>query len=271
MRGKRKRPGRGERTNKVNDSVCHAKGASSLDTPAELDNVCAQLPGSSRSLLGVGVAIGSGLETGKVVGGQVDEAGANRGADEVLGLDVLALLGNLHLELAATEAEVHHHVAAAALGALTALDSRGQHAGLVLADLVPSRDSEVDAALPDKGRDIGGREEDEGNGEVLDEGEVEAVLASELDIGALEEIERGLIEASLWISGGWIVSLSFPESDASFALQRGDDISLLGTAKSSRPSRLCDGSAIPRPKRRSRDSLAAWAVKRLGSAAILTG
>lgn len=64
-------------------------------------------------------------------------------------------------------------------------------------DLVVAGDAEVDAALADKGRDIGGGEEDEGNGEVLDEGDVEAVFAAELDVGALEEVESSGIETAL--------------------------------------------------------------------------
>lgn len=59
------------------------------------------------------------------------------------------------------------------------------HAGLVLLDLVVARDAEVDLALADEGGDVGGGEEDECDGEVLDEGDVEAVLATELDVGAL--------------------------------------------------------------------------------------
>lgn len=41
-------------------------------------------------------------------------------------------------------------------------------------DLVATCDSEVDAAFTHKGRDVGCGQEDEGDGEVLDEGDVEA-------------------------------------------------------------------------------------------------
>ena len=67
----------------------------------------------------------------------------------------------------------------------------------MLLHLVPARDAEVDLALADEGGDVGGREEDEGQGEVLDEGDVEAVLAAELDVGTLKEVERRLVQPAL--------------------------------------------------------------------------
>ena len=63
-------------------------------------------------------------------------------------------------------------------------------------DLVPAGDAEVDTALADEGGDVGCREEDESNGEVLDEGDVEARVTVELDVGAGEEVEAGLLEAA---------------------------------------------------------------------------
>jgi hypothetical protein len=50
-------------------------------------------------------------------------------------------------------------------------------------DLIPARNAQIDAALADKGGNIGGGEEYEGNGKVLDESDVETVLSSELDVG----------------------------------------------------------------------------------------
>lgn len=55
-------------------------------------------------------------------------------------------------------------------------------------DLVEARDTKVNLALSDECGDISGREEDEGNGEVLDERDVEAVFAAELDVGSFEEV-----------------------------------------------------------------------------------
>lgn len=67
----------------------------------------------------------------------------------------------------------------------------------MLLDLVPPRDAEVDLALADEGGDVGRGEEDKGDGQVLDEGDVEAVLAPELDVGALEEVECRVVQAAL--------------------------------------------------------------------------
>jgi hypothetical protein len=67
----------------------------------------------------------------------------------------------------------------------------------MLLDLVPSGDTNVATALADKGGNIGSGEENQGDGEVLDEGDIETVLAAELDIGALEEVKCGSIEPTL--------------------------------------------------------------------------
>jgi hypothetical protein len=68
----------------------------------------------------------------------------------------------------------------------------------VLLYLVPASDAEIDTALANKGRDIGGGEEDESDWEVLDESDVETVLATKLDVGTLEQVECSGIESSLW-------------------------------------------------------------------------
>lgn len=51
--------------------------------------------------------------------------------------------------------------------------------------LVPARDAKVDLPLANERGDIGRGEEQESDGEVLDKGDVEAVLALELDLGTL--------------------------------------------------------------------------------------
>lgn len=71
---------------------------------------------------------------------------------------------------------------------------------IVLLDLIPSGNAKIDTAFADKGRYIGGGEEDEGNWEVLDKGDVEAVLATELDVGALKEVKRSVVETALCIA-----------------------------------------------------------------------
>lgn len=68
----------------------------------------------------------------------------------------------------------------------------------MLGDLVAACDSDVDAAFTDEGRDIGGGKEDEGDGEVLDESDVEASFAAELHVTAGEEVEGCLLEAALF-------------------------------------------------------------------------
>ena len=73
----------------------------------------------------------------------------------------------------------------------------GADGSIVLLNLVPSGDTEVASALANKGGNVGSGEEDQGDREVLDEGNVEAVLAAELDVGALEEVKCGSIEPAL--------------------------------------------------------------------------
>lgn len=58
----------------------------------------------------------------------------------------------------------------------------------MLGDLVKARDAEINLTLSDECGDVGGGEEDEGDGEVLDERDVEAVFAAELDVGSFEEV-----------------------------------------------------------------------------------
>ena len=126
-----------------------------------------------------------------MVKSQTREASTDSKTDEVLGGSVFALLGNLDLKLAAAKFKAHDGLAVCG-GVFILADDSGS-----FLDLVVAGDAEVDAALADKGRDIGGGEEDEGNGEVLDEGDVEAVFAAELDVGALEEVESSGIETAL--------------------------------------------------------------------------
>lgn len=97
--------------------------------------------------------------------------------------------------------------------------------------LVPASDAEIDTALANKGRDIGGGEEDQGNWEVLDESNVETVLAAELDVGTLEEVECSGIESSLW-------RLKLLADASRMGGQLPHGYILLGTAKRRRPSRL---------------------------------
>ena len=67
--------------------------------------------------------------------------------------------------------------------------------------LVVARDAQIDTALADEGGDVGRWKEDEGDGQVLDESDVEAVLTAKLDVGALEEVQGCREEAALWSMG----------------------------------------------------------------------
>jgi hypothetical protein len=58
----------------------------------------------------------------------------------------------------------------------------------VLGDLVAAGDTKVNAALADEGWDVGGGQEDQRNGQVLDQRDVEAGFTAELDVGAGEEV-----------------------------------------------------------------------------------
>ena len=75
---------------------------------------------------------------------------------------------------------------------------RTPDAGLVLLDLVVAGDAQIHLALAHKRRDVGGGEEDQRDGEVLDERDVETGFAAELDVRAGEEVECCLLEAALY-------------------------------------------------------------------------
>lgn len=79
----------------------------------------------------------------------------------------------------------------------------------MLLNLVPSGDTKITTALTNKGRNIGGGKEDQGDRQVLDKGDIEAVLAAKLDVGAFEEVKCSSIEATLFtrISMAGLVSL----------------------------------------------------------------
>lgn len=96
----------------------------------------------------------------------------------------MSLLGDLNLELACAKLQLHNHLAARDWRRRI-LAGGGLDGSIVLLDLVPSRNAKVNAALADKRGDVRSGQEDEGYGEVLDKGDVEAVLAAKLDIGAL--------------------------------------------------------------------------------------
>jgi hypothetical protein len=110
-----------------------------------------------------------------------------------LGSVQVALLGHLDLQLAATEFEVHQFLDAGSF-------ARGRD-GLVLGNDIAASDSKVDSALADEGGDVGGREEDQGQRQVLHQGNVEAVVTVELDVGAGEQLDAGLVQTALFGHG----------------------------------------------------------------------
>ena len=71
----------------------------------------------------------------------------------------------------------------------------------MLGDLVAAGDSEIDAAFTDEGGDVSGGQEDQRDGQVLDQRDVETGFAAELDVTAGEEVEGCLLETSFCIVG----------------------------------------------------------------------
>lgn len=67
----------------------------------------------------------------------------------------------------------------------------------MLGDCVSAGDSKVDSTLTNESGDIGGGKEDEGEREVLDKRNVEAVVTVELDVAARKEVEAGYVQAAL--------------------------------------------------------------------------
>jgi hypothetical protein len=95
------------------------------------------------------------------------------------------------LQLAAAETEIEDLFNAGGL-------ALGQ-SSVVLGDLVATSDTDVNATLTDEGGDIGGWQEDECDGQVLDQRDIKTSLATELDVGAGEEVEGCLLEPALWM------------------------------------------------------------------------
>lgn len=171
-------------TNEIDNAVGNTQSTCGLHTATQLNDLRLKLASRRHT-----------LQFRKVLPRQVDKARAYALAHQILRDRILSLLGNLGLQLARPKAQVHHHLAAGRNGVGLAVGCTD--ASVMFLDLVPACDSEVDLALANEGGDIGGGEEDESDGEVLDEGNVEAVLAAELNVGTLEEVQGGGIEPTL--------------------------------------------------------------------------
>lgn len=142
-----------QHTNKINDTIRDAESASSLNTTADILDLRRELLASLRALQVTEESLGEG-----------SEAGHNVAANEVLGLLDIALLRDLHLQLAGAEAQVEELLDVGGLA--------GGQGGIVLGDLVAASDTQIDAAFADEGRDVGGGQEDQRNGQVLDQRDV---------------------------------------------------------------------------------------------------
>jgi len=97
----------------------------------------------------------------------------------------------------------------------------------MLQHLVAAGYAQRDLALADKGGDVCCGEEDERDGQVFDERNVQAVVTVERDVGAFEHVEGGLVETALWGIRGQRAGQDTLSRDL-----------LLGTAKSRRSFRL---------------------------------
>lgn len=139
----------------------------------------------------------------------MNEAGTDVFPDKIFWRIVDTVLRDLDLKFAATEPKVHHRFATGASTIMGNLFFRGYlsrepscsakstNAGIVLLDLVPSGDPQVDLALSDECWYVRCREEDESDGQILHKGYIETVFPPELDIGTFEEIKSGLIQSAL--------------------------------------------------------------------------
>lgn len=83
----------------------------------------------------------------------------------------------------------------------------------MLSDLVAAGDTDINATLADESGDIGSGQEDQGNRKVLDESNIEAGFAAELNVSAGEKVEGCLLETALWFAlvigfVGWWMSAS---------------------------------------------------------------
>jgi hypothetical protein len=96
----------------------------------------------------------------------------------------------------------------------------------MLSHLIAPCYAQVDSAFSNKRGDIGGREEDKRERQVLDEGDVEARVAVELDVRAVKEVKAGFVKPALCA----IVSRRIQLCDVCYIL--------FGTANSSRSFKL---------------------------------
>lgn len=165
-------------TNKIDNAVCNTQRASSLNTATDILDLGLELLASFGA-----------LKLSEESLRESSEASHDIAANELLSLIDITLLRDLNLQLAAAEAEIEKLLDTG----LLAFRERG----IMLGDLVAASNTQVDAALAHEGRDVGGGQEDECDRQVLDQRDVEAGLATELDVTAGQEVESGLLQAAL--------------------------------------------------------------------------
>jgi hypothetical protein len=202
------------RLDEIDNAVGHAERARCLNTSADVLDVCLEL----RIAICFAARL-LGFQLPEVLLGEVCEARYDVLADEVFRLGQAALLRYLHLQIALAEVEVKDLYNAGCLC--------GRVCALVLLDLVAARDSQIDTAFTNESGDVGGGEKDQRKRVVLDEGNVKARVAVELDVGAVKEVEACLVEAALC----WSCQSLSAASACVYNV-------LLGTAKSSRSFKL---------------------------------
>lgn len=143
----------GKRTDKIDNTIGNTQRASSLNTTTNILNLSAQL-----------VARRNTLQLGEKGLRERSEASHDIATNQLGRLVNVTLLGDLDLQLAATESKVKD--------LLNAGDFTGGQGSIVFGDLVAAGDTDINAALADEGGDVGGGQEDQGNWEVLDEGDI---------------------------------------------------------------------------------------------------
>lgn len=67
----------------------------------------------------------------------------------------------------------------------------------MFSNLIATGDTQINSAFANEGGNIGSWEEDESNRKVLNESNVETIMAVKLNVGASQQVEAGLIEAAL--------------------------------------------------------------------------
>lgn len=159
------------RLDKIHNTICNAERACCLDTATNVLDV-----GLELCILRVTICRTAllGFQPPEVLLRQVCEGSDDVLANQVLWLGQIALLGYLDLETAFAKVEIEDFND-------TCRCCR-RYTTFVLFDLVAASDSEVDATFANECGDVCSGEEDEREREVLDECDIEARVAVELDV-----------------------------------------------------------------------------------------